>query len=223
MPAAATRADAVRLEQDTVEVRQLRAVGTIPGASLLAAGARNAPGTGHLRSTGSGTDLSWKAPGGSYGGEVDVSAGGDFLLEDGIDPDKWARVNIVVSRLTPSPAEARVLLGDVWENRIVLDDVTAAEASAGDVTTWTVNLKNECAFDVLDLRVWLDPAVSGIEIGKNGADWYAPDSEGHADVLIWDRVAGGGSETLHLRRTIGAGADPATGILNLLKLRWLGL
>ena len=89
-------ADALHVTVDTVEVRHLAVVGTLPGVVPLLASARNGPGIGLMQSEGDdGTWLSWRAPGSTlYGTAVHCSPDGTFLLCDGEDPDKWIRVDV---------------------------------------------------------------------------------------------------------------------------------
>ncbi len=223
MATVATRGDSLRLEISDVEIRHLRLVGTLAGVAPLAAAGRNGPGIGRLRACGEGDVLAWLAPGSStYGAQVDVSAGGDFLLEDGDDADKWLRVSVTAARLGTGPGETQVHLGDVYGNGVSHDDVSAAEALAGSVEIYQITLANDGPMDLLDLRCWIDAAVSGIEVSLNGADWFTPDAEDHGDVLIWARLAAEDTTTLHVRRTIGAAAEADAGVLTLLHFGWDG-
>lgn len=214
----ATRADSLRMEVSAVEVVHLTAVGTLPGVAVLAVAGRNGPGTGRLRSQGAdGTLLSWRAPGSAvWGPDVDASLDGIYLLEDGADAGKWARVQTYGAHMTPAADEAEVLLVDRYNNEIGSDDLTAAEASAGDVETYTVDLANDNPVGLSNLRVWLDAAVVDLEISDDGAAWVSPTSE--AAALVLPPLAGGANDVLHFRRTIGAAspADPA--VLNDVRL-----
>lgn len=210
MPAEATSADALRVEKAAATVRMLHAVGTISGVAVAFVAARNEPGTGYLAAGPAGTTLAWKAPGSStFGTYVDVSAGGTFVLEDGEDADMFVRVIVTATRLPSSAAEGQVLLQDVYENEISSDDVTAAEALAGDISTFTVDVQNDSPDGVPWCLVWVDAAVTGIEISTDGISWSTPTNE--ASAIDLGPIAAAASVTLHLRRTIGAAAanDPA--------------
>ena len=98
---------------------------------------------------------------------MDVSAGGSFLLEDGDDRDKWARVSVTASRLAGTPAEARVLTREVYGNGVSYDDVSSAEASAGDVQTWELALANDSHIWLTGVLVWIDSTVSGCRPGRS--------------------------------------------------------
>lgn len=217
----ATRADALRVEVASVEVQHLTPAGTVAGIRIDAVAARNGPGVAMLQVVPPNL-LSWKGPSGSYGPGVDVSQAGSYLVEDGGDPGKWARVTSVPAFL-PSAEEVRVYLQDRFENEVADDDVTAAEASAGDTKTWTLTLSNDSSFGLSDVKAWIDASVSDIEISDDGATWVTPTSETHGDVLTWGMISAGGSETLHVRRTIAAATSSDPDILNLFHFAWNGL
>lgn len=220
MPLVATRADALRLLETEAgpEVVHLNAVGTIPGVVLLAVAARNGTGTGTIRSEGDGNTLSWRAPGSeTFGDAVTVSADGDVLLEDGEDTNKWVRVEIHFAELAPGSTSEGVLLADVYNNAIASDDVDAAEASAGDVETYTVTMANDGAFPLRFLAVWVDPAAASafpgiVEISDDGIVWVSPTTEGTA--LSFPDLEPATTTTLHIRRSIDSASpsDPATSI-----------
>lgn len=209
MPAAATRADSLRFELSAVEVAQVDAVGSIPGLHILHVAAKNGTGIGRLRTSLDGKSASWRAPGGkSIRTPLDVSLDGSYILEDGDDPDKFVRIQITAAELSGVPIDAEVVLRDLYNNAIASDDVTAAEASAGDQETYAFDLKNDSTDDATDLLVWLDAAVSDIEI-KDGFFWKSPTDE--ASGVGLGSILSGNSIVVDLRRTIGAGAtaDPA--------------
>jgi len=223
MPAVATHADAIRMEISGVETPQLHHAGTLDGVAIAFVAGRNGPGTGYLASDSSGTSVAWKAPGSSsYGTYIDVSAGGSFVLEDGDDPDCYVRVTVTASRLPESIDEARVLLMDRYGNGVSHDDVTAGEAAAGDVTTHTITLTNDSNVSVSHVKAWLDAAVSGLEISNDGASWASATTEA-TGIDIDDIPGNGGTKTLHLRRTIGAGAPADADVLNHIHLAFDGV
>ena len=154
MPLAATRADALRLELDSVEIRHLVAVGTVPGVVILAVAGRNGPGTARIRNDASA--LSWQAPGSSeFGTPVVCGADGTYLLEDGGDWNKWARIQVYADYLASGLTEAQVYLADVYENGVSHDDVTASQAAAGDVEAYEITLTNDSPLPLEDVRVWV--------------------------------------------------------------------
>lgn len=212
MPAAGDNADALRIAVSAVEVRHLTAIGAVPGVVLGLAAARNGPGTGRLRYTSAG--LAWRAPGSSrWGAAVDVSAGGEFLLEDGGDRDKWVRATVHASHLVLS-AEAEVHLADrygAW-----LDDVAAAEAAAGDVEIQTLMLSNAGDATLGNVHAWLAAGTSDLELSGDLANWYTATVE--ADGVSLGDLAPAASVPLYVRRTIAAGAAADPKVLALVRL-----
>ncbi len=222
MPLVAHHADALRLEVSTVEIQPLAAVNTIPGVVILFAAGRNSPGMGRIRSTGEGTLLSWQAPGSdTFGTSLDCSIDGTYVLEDGEDPDKYIRIEVYGDYLRPGPIESRVFLDDLYDNGAVDDDVTAGEAAAGDLATYTITLENASGYILSGIVVWLDYPSADLEISDDGAAWVSPTSEDSG--LAFPDLAVGGTHTLHLRRTITAGASSDPAVLNLFHLGFNGL
>jgi len=215
----ARHGDALRLKLAGVETESLIAVGTIPGVAVLAAGGRNGPGVGCLRASGDGTLLSWCAPGSNrFGSTTDCSVDGNHLLEDGRYPGKWLRVQVYNTYMNPGVAEAKVFLADVYNNGPGHDDLSAAEAAAGDIEDYTISLTNDSPMDILHVKAWLEVGTARIiEISSDDANYYSPTYEDHINTLSWARIASGASETLYLRRTITAGADSDPGVLNHLQ------
>ena len=220
MPVVATRADSLRLESSGTEIVHLNAVGTIPGVVVLAVAARNGLGTGTIRSEGDGNTLSWRAPGSeTFGDAVTVAADGELLLEDGEDTNKWVRIEIHFAELAPGSASEGVLLDDVYNNAIVnKSGITAAQASAGVAEAYTVTMANDGSFTLENLDVWIDAAVSGIEISDDGVVWVSPTTEGTA--LSFPNLAASGTDTLHIRRTIGAASPSDPAVIDLLHIAY---
>jgi len=209
MPAAYSGPDALHLEVSSIETRMLSTVGAIDGVVVAFAAGANGVGTGYLATGPDGTTLGWKGPGSSsYGTYVDVSAGGSFVIEDGDDPDHYVRVTVTASRLPTSAAEARVLLRDIYNNDVASDEVTAVEAAAGDVEDYTIDVVNDSADGVAGVLVWVDAAVSGIEISADGVSYSTPTDE--ASAISLGVIAQSSSAPLYLRRTIAgsAASDP---------------
>ena len=221
MPEAYRHADALRLEVSTVEVQHLAAVGTVSGVALLLAAARNGEGTGRLRIESSGVQLSWQAPGSAtFGDKVNCAADGAYLLEDGEDSDKWIRVHVYADHLPEDTEEAKVYLRQVYSGGASDDDVTAAEASAGDVATYTITMENVSAVGLSALKVWLHADTDDIDISDDGAAWVSPTTEGTA--LDFPDLAAGATDVLHLRRTIGAASASDAGVIDKLHFSFLG-
>lgn len=222
MPLTATHGDALRIETGGSESLHLTAMGTLPGVVVLAAAGRNGPGMGRLKADETGTRLAWRAPGSAtYGTPVVCSPDGLFLLEDGEDRDSWLRVHLRSAYAVPGHAEARIALGDRWANAVGHDDVTAGEASAGDVEDYTVTLANDSAAGLSQVKVWIDTAVSDLEISDDDITYVSPTTEGTALGLA--DIPAAGSITLYLRRTIGAAEPSDPDVLNHLHFSWQGI
>ncbi len=215
----ATHADALRIEYSATEVAHLDVVGTIPGVVPIAVAARCGVGTARIRSTAAG--LRFKAPGSSaWGPAVAAAADGSYLLEDGDDRDKWLRVTVYTAFLL-TPREARVLLADRFNNPIASDNVSAAEATAGDAEDVELAVANDGTAYLSQVQAWIDSDVAGLQISPNGADWSAPTTE--ATALALADVPPGDDVALHVRRTIAAAAPSDPDILNHLHLSFSGI
>ena len=156
---------------------------------------------------------------------MDVSAGGDHLIEDGSDAAAWARVRVWTAYLAGAGEEAEVQLDELW-NEIAGDDVTAAEATSGDTTIFsTLTLENQSPMTITELTAWLDAsagATSLLELSdSSGGPWSSPTTEGAGIAL--GGLAPSGTTTLHVRRTIGAGASADPDLLAHFHLSWKGL
>jgi len=222
MPEAYRHADALRLEVVTVEVQHLAAVGTVSGVALLLAAARNGEGTGRLRIDSGGVQLSWQAPGSdTFGDKVNCTVDGEYLLEDGEDRDKWIRVQVYADHLPEDTEEAQVYLLQVYGGGVSDDDVTAVEASAGDVAVYMILMKNISAVGLSALKVWLHADTADIEISDSAiAGWVSPTTEETA--LDFPDLAAGDDDTLYLRRTIAASSASDAGVIDKLHFSFLG-
>lgn len=218
---AGTRSDAIRVLYSGSELQALSVAGAVPGVTPLAAGGANGPGVGTLRQNADAT-LQWKAPGSSiYGAAVTIPGDGSYVLEDGTDAGAYLRVQVSVAFQAGAAAGAEVRLQDRF-NELGPDDVTSGEASAGDVSSWSVTLENQSGCGLEGLTVYIDPAVSGLEVSDDNATWVSPTTLGGA-LSLAATLAAGGTVTLYLRRTIVAGASSDPDVLNHLHINWTGL
>jgi len=215
----------VRIECDAVEVSQFEIAGTVPGLVVTGAAGRNGPGTGRLQVAAG--QAQWRAPGSlNFGPGVDVTVSGTYCLCDGDDADKWVRVLVNADFLPAAAVSAPVYLADRYETAYVADpelawnqiagrDVTAAEALAGDEEQWSFEVANRHPSEtILGLVVWIDPAVTWIELSVNGGhDWYAPTTE--ATALLLGDLGPDTTKTVMVRRTVPAltPSDPAKLVL----------
>lgn len=219
MPTISTRGDSILVRKGAIERQQLVAVGELPGVLIAQLAARNGPGTGALKTDGTGTTLAWRAPGsGRFGVPVAIPLDGSYLLEDGVDPDRWARVTVDLDFLPAEARFGRVFCVDRYDNTISMDDVTAGEASAGSVETQTLTLENQSPHRLRRIVAWIDPTVVNMEISDDGAVWVSPTTE--ATGLVFADLTPGADHTVHLRRTIAAGADSSPKVLNWFHVRF---
>jgi hypothetical protein len=219
VPAVAEFSDQLRFKVGGVEVVHLTPIGTVQGVQVVHVAAMCGVGTGTLKSESAAT-LRWKAPGSvAYGEAVPVGSDGSYLLLDA-DRDKWVRVTVDVSELQSGIVEANVQLYDRYNNDVGQADITAAEATAGDTLTWTFTVENAGTRDISDVRVWIDAAVSDIDISDDGATWVTPTTE-DAGLVLAD-LAPAATDTLHVRRVIGAGAASSPRVTNILHARFYG-
>ncbi len=223
MPSAATHSDAIRVIAGGVESRSLHAVGTIPGVTPLAAAGRNMAGTGYLRSRGDGTLLSWKPPTSSrwpvqsYGDDVDVSAGGDFLIVGGEDDHQWLRVHVEPAYLQP-PNEAAVQLSEWFNNAIAGDNITAAEAAAGGIFAHELILRNDSGGTILGLVAQVDSGAADLGIW---ADEFPFPPGGTNEVELGD-LAPAAEVSLWCFRSVAMGAPSAAAFFVGINLFWFG-
>ncbi len=212
MPEPFTRSDSIQFRENGTanEVQHLTTVGTIPGVVVVEAAARNMPGAGRLKSFGDGARLAWRAPGSqTYGTPELVTADRLMQLEDGEDDTKYVRVQVHRNWLASEPTEANVYLSDRYENPPGHDDVTAAEATTGNVMTYILDIANVSLSIVSDFDIWLEPDTPfHLAISPEGSNWITPTTQAQAlrmpDLLV------GKTTHLHVRRTVVAGepSDP---------------
>lgn len=212
--------DGLRVYWDSIPV-DLVAVGVLPGMAIRHYGPKNGPGLGLIDATGDGSQVTWTAPGSSNAGTaVDVSGGGEYVLRDGDDSNAHILLAVFPSRIVAGPAQADVWARARHDNGIGGDTVTAAEAAAGSVESWTVQLRGRIT-TLSHVVCWIDSTVSGFEISTDGVSWVAPTDEASAlsigDVPTWADV------DLYVQRTIGAGAASALAVENILHFAWDGI
>jgi len=207
-------ADSLRIYVSSAEVASLRLIGTLPGVRPLAVAGHCGPGSARLKSDGS--RLSWRAPeSATWGPWVAAASDGAVVLEDGEDRSKWLRVYVHAAYLIDSYQERVVRLADTFGNAIGHEDVAAAEALAGDTTSYQLTLQNDSAAGVSNLVAWLDADVDDLEISDDGSNWVSPTSEA-AGLALAD-IAPGDAITLHVRRTIAALSPSDADVLNQLE------
>jgi hypothetical protein len=109
-------------------------------------------GDGTLTATGN-DSLAWTPPGGSQGAAVSIANGETKILEGSGVPGQFIRVTRTsTDNLTGA---ATVTLAKSYNNVLGMDNVSSAEASAGDVEYRAIMIKNESASEVKNVKVYL--------------------------------------------------------------------
>jgi len=221
----ATRNDGLRLQLSGADVTSLSALGTLPGVVVLAAAAANGPGLGTLIASAAG--LAWQPPSPPAlpmpGASQACPGDGTYLLE-GADPAQWIRVQ-VYSAYLPASGSAQVALADLYGG-VGIDDVSAANASAGLTETTQFSLTNVTPSLITGVTLWIDPVGSGagtLSVSSDGTNFFQPHYQGDPNVLTWSSIASLASVSVWVRRTIGAAAVSNPRLLNLLRWAWNGV
>jgi hypothetical protein len=149
-------------------------VGSGFGGDVTIAFVGGANGTGAGTLTASGTsELKWTAPSGSIGAGVAIANGETKILEDAGDTDKYIRVTrTTATNLTGS---ATITLANELNDVVGFDNVSSAEASAGDTEYRCLMLVNENSVKIEALKAFLKTigtarAVDAAEYAASGAD-----------------------------------------------------
>lgn len=134
------------------EVPVLAAAITSPIANVTIDYVSGACGLGSASLTATTSDtLAFTAPSGSQGTAVTIANGETKIIEDGGDPSKYVRVTrTTADNLTGT---ATLTLTDVFGNAIGMDNVTAAQATAGQDEYRCLSLQNEGTADILALTL----------------------------------------------------------------------
>lgn len=127
--------------------------GGIANITVDFAGGGNNVGAGSLECVDSNT-LRWKDAGGVYGPAVAIATGELKLLEADGDPGAFIRVTRT-SATALVPGTATVTLSILTNNQFGYDDVTSAEASAGDTEYRGTYVKNVSAASVTSFKRWI--------------------------------------------------------------------
>lgn len=112
----------------------------------------NGTGSGTITATGNDT-LTWTPPGGTAGPAVTILNGETKILEAAGAPEKFIRITRTT---TDNLSGAAVLtLTDQFNNVIGMDNVSSAEAAAGDAEYRAIMLKNEATTEVKNLKIYI--------------------------------------------------------------------
>lgn len=176
MPAQKTRSDSLRIHltgaasdgaaqsdpnaslgnyRSSTEVQALSATApvNVTGVTIDAAAGQNGTGTGTLTYTAAGTLLQWTAPSGSIGTGVNVGSNGTYIIEDGGDTTKYVRVTVVSASLPGGNQTDSITLSDVYNKQF--DNVSASEASAGDIEYRGLMIQNQNAAQIDGVKAYI--------------------------------------------------------------------
>jgi hypothetical protein len=140
--------------RSSTEVQVLGNTITSPIANVTinyVAGA-NGTGAGSLAATGVDT-LAWTPPGGTQGAAVTILNGETKILEGGSDSNKYIRVTRTSA--TNLTGTATVTIANVFNNAVGFDNVSSAEAAAGDNEYRGICVKNENAVTTSAVTVYI--------------------------------------------------------------------
>lgn len=175
MPDSMTRCDSLRLflsgatadagaqADPNLSLGNFRSATEIPGMSFSIAAAvagvtvgyvshGNGPGTGTLTAVDA-TSLSWTPPGGTAGAAVTIANGETKLLEGAAAAGSFVRVSRTSA--TALTGTATLTVADTFNNLIGFDNVTSAEAGAGDTEYRCLFVRNVSATEISALKIWL--------------------------------------------------------------------
>lgn len=188
----------------------------LAGIRIRFVSGENGIGDGVLKATGA-SAITWTPPGGTAGTAVTI-ANGETLLVEGADTDKYVRIGRTSA--TDLTGEEVVHCLDQFNGAVGFDNVTSAEASAGDVEYRAIFLENVGSTTMDNVTVWLEsaatlaiakeapnPAAGGPiqtiadeDTAPGGVAWVTGTSQG-TGVVIGTLLAGR-SYGLWIRRTI---------------------
>ena len=141
---------------------------TIAGVTVNDA-AENTVGSGTLAYLVSGQTLTWTPPGGASGTPVAVGANGSYIIRGAGATAGYLRVTVVAASLPAGNVSNTVTVAN-WDNKL-FDDVTKAEALAGNINYRCIYVKNNHASDAAtDVRVWINQDSLGADTIALGAD-----------------------------------------------------
>ena len=192
------------------------------GVEILGVGALNGRGTGSLEAI-TDNSLRWTPPGGVAGTTVTLGQGQEAKLF-GFESGAW--IHVRRNSTIPMVGIHSVQCMDIYNNVVGFDNVSSADAVAGEVFYRAIIGKNEFTGPMTDIKIWLDEdANSGIAIGyeavvsdeiqdiadettaPTGITWVTGTTS--ATGITISSVSAGESFGLWIRRTIAADSDPS--------------
>lgn len=137
------------------------ALTTITGVTIDDA-AGNAEGDGTLFFDSTNSTLRWTPFGGTAGTAVDVSVNGKYAIQGGSNGG-LLKVDVVAGSLPSSDQTNTSTIANIAEN--IFDDVSKAQAKAGDTQYRGVYWENDHASDsMVDIRMWIETNTPGQDV-----------------------------------------------------------
>ncbi len=131
--------------------------------------AENTVGTGTLAYLVSGQTLTWTPPGGAAGSPVAVGTNGTYVIRGSGATAGYLRVTIVAASLPASNVSNTVTISN--RDNGLFDDVTKAEALAGDTNYRCVYvMNNHASLTATGVKAWINQDALGADTISLAAD-----------------------------------------------------
>lgn len=145
------------------------ATGVTIGGVTVNDAAENAIGSGTLAYLVSGQTLTWTPPSGAAGVAIPIGSNGTYIIRGAGTTAGYLRVTIVAVSLPAGNVSNTVTVSNRDNN--LFDDVTKAEALAGDVNYRCIYVKNTHASDIAtSVSFWINQDSLGADTIAIGAD-----------------------------------------------------
>lgn len=145
------------------------ATGVTMGGVTVNDAAENAIGLGTLAYLVSGQTLTWTPPSGAAGVAVPVGVNGTYIIRGAGTTAGYLRVTVVAASLPASNVSQTVTIANRDNN--LFDDVTKAEALAGNINYRCIYIKNTHATDTAtNVSLWIHQDSLGADTIAIGAD-----------------------------------------------------
>lgn len=134
----------------------LKVRGGIRGLEVVRWGSAHVPGIGILAAV-SDDELIYRPPGGQFGNRFAVANGETKQIQGAADHENY----LVVSRSSANPltGTASLIYANEFNNAFGMENVSSAEAAAGEEKLRALALWNLSSVDVDDVGVWVSPVV----------------------------------------------------------------
>lgn len=145
------------------------ATGVTIGGVTVNDAAANAVGSGTLSYLVSGQTLTWTPPSGAAGVAVPVGTNGTYMIHGAGTTAGYLRVTVVAASLPAGNVSQTVTIANRDNN--LFDDVTKAEALAGNINYRCIYVKNTHASDTAtNVSIWIHQDSLGADTIAIGAD-----------------------------------------------------